>query len=417
MENIIQRGRLPTAFAFTIVGFYVCALLLLTIQIASPSWQSWAVITLGAGAHLILVGLAYVLTASKPFKNALTMFLLLLASLQCGHVLLATPNGFMLYRCLALTAFLAAAAYSGPVEDWWRAYAPFTALYLAVPLPLLQWSWELHLWASAPLLVGGLVVSIINSSAHAVSADDSTDNSNGSNGSKVSPGSPPDPAAIQGAQSTQSVGEQAAAKVPLRTRVRPPLQRLHLNRPVLPTVFLLPPSATDAEVAQWLGQNQNVEIPITRLMIRFWREKRKIYDRAPRVSVLFEGPKGFGEDATVTVHVPRLLNLLNDLLLTAIDSVAGEGLIRIHVRPGLHRVLIIIEDNGHGLGEEELLIRLGPKGLANARELLKTWGGRLDILSRLGVGTRAILDLPRSDIRRIVPHTSPTLESQTSISV
>ncbi len=96
------------------------------------------------------------------------------------------------------------------------------------------------------------------------------------------------------------------------------------------------------------------------------------------------------------------------LLKRSLLSLNGEsGLIRVSVRVGLQNVVVTIEDNGWGFREKFLQIKSAEKASAQASEvgislleaqaLLKFWGGRLEVLSRLGVGSRVILELARVD--------------------
>lgn len=67
------------------------------------------------------------------------------------------------------------------------------------------------------------------------------------------------------------------------------------------------------------------------------------------------------------------------------------------LRPDGDDVLLVVEDNGKGLDPEDLGQRLadGHIGLASQRARIESAGGRMSVVSRPGLGTRAEVRLPR----------------------
>ncbi len=80
-----------------------------------------------------------------------------------------------------------------------------------------------------------------------------------------------------------------------------------------------------------------------------------------------------------------------------------SGVIRLTLRPTLSTLQFLIEDNGRGLSEQ-MMSRISPgdeptSGLSYSeiREMIREAGWKIDRQSRLGVGSRMTLELPRAD--------------------
>ncbi|MES2963716.1 MAG: ATP-binding protein [Bdellovibrionota bacterium] len=121
---------------------------------------------------------------------------------------------------------------------------------------------------------------------------------------------------------------------------------------------------------------------------------------------------------------------LRSLVENAVDALGGgRGVVRLTLKPTLTHVAIAVEDNGRGLGED-LYKKLGVQdparlGLADVKAQAAKMGARLDLHSRLGVGTRATLELSRIDAlsaltrasRESAPRTTALRTSQDSNSL
>ncbi len=118
-------------------------------------------------------------------------------------------------------------------------------------------------------------------------------------------------------------------------------------------------------------------------------------------------------DCNLPVAVQINLNdfslVVETLLDQAVTALAcGEGVIRLGLHSGLRQIQLTIEDNGRGMNDDHLH-RLRQKGLLQQttvqghlsfkqiQALLRFWGGRADRASRLGVGSRVCLEIPRVD--------------------
>jgi two-component system, NarL family, sensor kinase len=84
-------------------------------------------------------------------------------------------------------------------------------------------------------------------------------------------------------------------------------------------------------------------------------------------------------------------------LVANIVQHAGAKLISVSLRPEGEDVLLVVEDDGEGLDAGMLGERLadGHIGLASQRVRIESAGGRMSVVSRPGLGTRAEVRLPR----------------------
>lgn len=117
------------------------------------------------------------------------------------------------------------------------------------------------------------------------------------------------------------------------------------------------------------------------------------------------------DGAEASVYVPgdseRLEAMLTHLIQNAIDASAPEAPIRLSLATRGSEVRIVIADSGHGMSagfiREELFkpfrsTKEGGFGIGafEAREIARAHGGRLDVESRPGEGTRFTITLPLS---------------------
>ena len=126
----------------------------------------------------------------------------------------------------------------------------------------------------------------------------------------------------------------------------------------------------------------------------------------------------------------RLLQVLLNVASNAVKYNRPAGVVRwsADAPPGSARVRLSIEDSGSGLAPQQLdrlfqpFERLGKEtstiegtglGLIIARSLTVAMGGSLDVVSRSGVGTRVLIDLPQAS-SAIVPEAEATAPCATA---
>lgn len=118
------------------------------------------------------------------------------------------------------------------------------------------------------------------------------------------------------------------------------------------------------------------------------------------------------EPLTVTVNRTRIEQILVNLIINAVDAIAGEGTgegtITITGRASADdkRVVCEVRDTGSGIPAEALQKIFEPfyttkgergtgLGLPVVREIVETYGGQLTVQSTLGKGSTFTFDLPR----------------------
>lgn len=114
-----------------------------------------------------------------------------------------------------------------------------------------------------------------------------------------------------------------------------------------------------------------------------------------------------GADRPVMVQgdADRLEALLTHLVQNAIDASAPDAPITLRMQAGAHMVQVHVSDRGHGMSQSFIRDELfkpfrstkeGGFGIGayEAREIARSHGGRLDVQSRPGEGTRFTLSLP-----------------------
>ena len=88
---------------------------------------------------------------------------------------------------------------------------------------------------------------------------------------------------------------------------------------------------------------------------------------------------------------PVFLNVTNDGIYGRIEIVdSGEGMTPDFIRNGLFKPFVSSKDGGFGIGAFE------------ASELVRAMGGRLNVESRPGLGTRFMVTLPLSATHQIL---------------
>lgn len=117
------------------------------------------------------------------------------------------------------------------------------------------------------------------------------------------------------------------------------------------------------------------------------------------------------EDLWVHGQHEALVQILGHLLLNAVRAIPAvrSGTVAVRAEAAEAKVRIVVEDDGVGMSEEELRHVFEPfhgakapgqgtgLGLAVARNLVEGMQGALRFESKVGAGTRAILELPRAE--------------------
>ncbi len=116
----------------------------------------------------------------------------------------------------------------------------------------------------------------------------------------------------------------------------------------------------------------------------------------------------FADSATIMADSDQLKQVFMNILLNAIDAVNDEGVIRIDVQPlqieKERFYAIAITDNGRGIASESMEKIFDPfyttkengtgLGLSISYGIIHRHGGKIDIYSRPGEGTRVVVQLP-----------------------
>lgn len=118
-------------------------------------------------------------------------------------------------------------------------------------------------------------------------------------------------------------------------------------------------------------------------------------------------PEESWHQTTVDVDARRLVQALVYLVDHACDHTRPGGSIRLVVQADRPELILVVEDNGRGIPEEDLeavfrpfvcretALRLGVGlGLAIARGVVLAHGGRIEVSSEIGRGTRFTLAIP-----------------------
>ncbi len=112
-----------------------------------------------------------------------------------------------------------------------------------------------------------------------------------------------------------------------------------------------------------------------------------------------------GNHAVIPMDVDKLQQALFNFIKNAMESISGDGVVRIVVDSSAkNRVLIKISDNGCGMTPEEMERIFNPEyttkekglglGLPLAHEIVRGHGGEIRVLSQPGVGTTFEISLP-----------------------
>jgi PAS domain S-box-containing protein len=127
----------------------------------------------------------------------------------------------------------------------------------------------------------------------------------------------------------------------------------------------------------------------------------------------------------VQADAARLLQALTALVSSAQRSHHAGGIVRVSVEAaGASRWRVVVEDNGPGLGAEEARLLFQPferpggeagsidsvgLSLLLARSFTEAMGGRLELSTRPGIGTRAWVELERAEAATVAAPSSAAL--------
>ena len=112
--------------------------------------------------------------------------------------------------------------------------------------------------------------------------------------------------------------------------------------------------------------------------------------------VFFAPAAGYDEKSVIAVDIRSLTVGLEALFALALESLPEigarkrEGVIRLSIRYGLRVIEIAVEDNGRGLAARNVDAE---NSLNVLKDEIQEWGGKLDRIARLGVGSRTSLEL------------------------
>ncbi|WP_394728342.1 XrtA/PEP-CTERM system histidine kinase PrsK [Altererythrobacter sp. GH1-8] len=98
---------------------------------------------------------------------------------------------------------------------------------------------------------------------------------------------------------------------------------------------------------------------------------------------------------------PVFLDVTNDGMFGRVEIIdSGKGMTPGFVRNGLFKPFVSSKDGGFGIGAFE------------ARELVRTMGGQMEVESREGLGTRFCVKLPKFNTERLSSTSDPDLQSE-----
>lgn len=137
--------------------------------------------------------------------------------------------------------------------------------------------------------------------------------------------------------------------------------------------------------------------------------RRVLAEHAEPSRPLYEIDARLPEKLVATVEAARVENVIENLVINALEAMgAAGGRLTVEAgEEGERQIFIAVSDTGVGMNEEFLKTRLFRPfsttktrgvglGLFTCKEIVETHGGRLEVESELGVGTRFRIVLPSS---------------------
>ena len=128
----------------------------------------------------------------------------------------------------------------------------------------------------------------------------------------------------------------------------------------------------------------------------------------PKMGLKIEGPfEAHSYGLFAKIQLNELKRVLSNLVNNSVEALGDQGNVTIGLdATSEDRIRIQVQDNGQGI-PPEILAKLGPRGeshgkaegsglgLYHARTSIESWGGTLELQSRVGVGTTVTLTLPK----------------------
>jgi len=137
--------------------------------------------------------------------------------------------------------------------------------------------------------------------------------------------------------------------------------------------------------------------------------RRVLAEHAEPSRPLYEIEARLPEKLVATVEAGRVENVIENLVINALEAMgAGGGRLTVEAgEEGERNVFVSVADTGIGMNEEFLKTRLFRPfsttktrgvglGLFTCKEIVETHGGRLEVESKIGAGTRFRVVLPSS---------------------
>lgn len=138
------------------------------------------------------------------------------------------------------------------------------------------------------------------------------------------------------------------------------------------------------------------------------QEKKVEYSSRPKISIESKTALApANKDAHVRIRPIEMIRILSNLINNAIEALGEGGLIEVAVLCEQRNLSLVVSDNGRGIPSDRLP-NLGNRGvtygkpggsglgLHYAKSKIESWGGRLEIESKLEEGTRVRFHLPVS---------------------
>ncbi len=147
--------------------------------------------------------------------------------------------------------------------------------------------------------------------------------------------------------------------------------------------------------------------PMSELVEQIVQEKKVQYQPRPELAIKVEtslNPKG----PHCSVDPVLFKSILSNIIDNSAEAIEGAGMIHVNVESREKQVSVSVKDTGKGI-PAELIPKLGDSkisfgkdngngiGLFHAQEEITRWGGKMQIESQLGNGTRVTLYFPRND--------------------
>lgn len=143
------------------------------------------------------------------------------------------------------------------------------------------------------------------------------------------------------------------------------------------------------------------------LLKAIWTQKDELYSIGKKRRVEFVEPKFIDQRIVVSVNASDITKIVDYLMERGVHSLGGGlGVVRLQVQAGLRSVMIVVEDNGRGMTDDQArlalqkgvnIVQVNGLTVPHIKAMLQSVKGQFDVQSRLGVGTRFELQLQRVD--------------------